>query len=104
MTLDPDLKRRVMTAVAQEPSPSRPVLQRLHQLGGAVAVGLATWAGLVLSLGCEHLAPVHVIVGHVFPMLASAWLGLKLGGVLDPRRTASRLESRPGLVDQLRIY
>ena len=89
MKLDPDVKDRVMALVAQEPSPSRPAIRRLERLGFAVALGLATWTGLVLSVACNVAASVHVVFGHVLPVFAAAFVGLSLGGVLDPSRQGS---------------
>jgi hypothetical protein len=86
MRLDPQVKNSVMALVAQEPSPTRPAMLRLQRLGVAVALGIATWTGMMLSLGCDHLTPGHILLWHLLPISASALLGLRLGNALDPQR------------------
>ncbi len=61
------------------------VLASPRWLGAALGVTAGALAWVMNEARCPSGAPVHVLAGHLFPLLAYALLGAAIGGWLKPR-------------------
>jgi hypothetical protein len=66
---------------------SDPVTPRLT--GAAIATVAAAWSAIVLNLLCAFTAPIHILLGHVAPVVLLALIGT----VLTARTVAVRAKT-----------
>jgi hypothetical protein len=59
-------------------------------LGAGAGVACASWAGAIIDLWCPLTEPMHVLVGHVFPLVIAAIAGALAGHFVLGVRYRSR--------------
>jgi hypothetical protein len=66
--------------------------------GAAIGAMAGAWASVLIGLHCEHVAPLHVIVGHVLPAVVLAAVGAVVGRrVLGMRADPATARGSDGL-------